>query len=134
MSIHYTLFWLFLTAAFGKSDLGLPGVVAATVGLAALAIAIVGMVRKPSWRLLWLLLPIGVVHIFLQVVGIWLIGDHHEALTLSIYWIALLGTASVGAFAARSNRIAAAGTTVFTLVYGWIAFSALLFVFWNGFH
>src|SRR3569832_2665411 len=98
MSIHYTLFWLFLTAAFGKSDLGLPGVVAATVGLAALAIAIVGMVRKPSWRLLWLLLPIGVVHIFLQVVGIWLIGVFFVVLLFLFFWFVFLGLVFLGAF------------------------------------
>ena len=33
MSIHYLLFWLLLTAAFGKSDLGMLGVVVAWIGL-----------------------------------------------------------------------------------------------------
>ena len=134
MSIHYALFWLLLTAAFGKSDLGLFGVVIGTVGLLALPVALVGIVRRPSWHLLWFALPLAVVHIFLQVVDVWLIGDHHETITLSIYAAALLATLAVAAYATRRSLLAASGTTIFVLVYGWIAFEVSLFVFWNGFH
>ena len=134
MSIHVTLFWLLLTAAFGKSDLGLLGVVVACLGLVALGVALIGIVRRPSWPLLWLLLPIAVVHVFLQLVCVWLIGDHHEVVTLSLYGAALLAAAIVAGYATRTNPLAAAGGVVFVLVYGWIAFEASLFVFWTGFH
>ena len=90
MSIHFILFWLLVTAAFGQSDLGLLGVLVAMLGLIALAVAIVAILLKPSWRLLWLALPIAVTHIFLQIVCVWLIGDHHEAAALSAYAAVLL--------------------------------------------
>jgi len=134
MSIHYLLFWLLLTAAFGKSDLGVLGVATATLGLAALAVAVVAAIRQPSWRLLWFALPIAVTHAFLQIVGIWLIGDHHEAIAVSLYAAALLAALAIAAYAARANRLAVAGAVVFALAYGWIAYEVSLFVFWNGLH
>lgn len=134
MSIHYLLFWLLLTAAFGKSDLGLLGIVVGGLGLAALAIAVVATIHKPSWQLLWFALPIAVTHAFLQIVGIWLIGDHHEAAAVSLYAAALLIALAIAAYAARANRLAVAGAIVFALAYGSIAYEASLFVFWNGLH
>ena len=74
--------WLYITALLGQSDLGPVGVVVTGAGLLGLAVALVGTVRRPSWPLLWLLLPLAVPLIDLQVVGIWLIGDHHEAMAL----------------------------------------------------
>ena len=134
MSIHYTLFWLLLTAAFGKSDLGPLGIGLAIIGLVALALAIVASVRKPSRSVLWLLLPIAVTHVFLQIVDVWLIGDHHETAALSIYAVALVATLAIAGYAARANNLAIAGAVVFALVYAAFAFDASLFVFWNGFH
>ena len=134
MSIHYTLFWLLLTAAFGKSDLGPLGIGLAIIGLVALALAIVASVRKPSRSVLWLLLPIAVTHVFLQIVDVWLIGDHHETAALSIYAVALVGTLAIAGYAARANGLAVAGAVVFALVYAAFAFDASLFVFWSGFH
>ena len=133
MSIHYLLFWLLLTAAFGKSDLGMLGVVVASLGLAALGVAIVGIVRKPSRQLLWLLLPIAVTHVFLQVVDVWQIGDHHEMIALSIYAIGLFAAVVIAGYFARANRLAAAGGLTFALVYAWFTYAVSLFVFWNGF-
>ena len=134
MSIHYTLFWLLLTAALGKSDLGPLGTGLAIIGLVALGLAIVASVRKPSRSLLWLLLPIAVTHAFLQFVDVWLIGDHHETAALSIYAVALVGTLAIAGYAARANGLAVAGAVVFALVYAAFAFDASLFVFWSGFH
>ena len=134
MSIHYTLFWLLLTAAFGKSDLGPLGIGLAIIGLVALALAIVASVRKPSRSVLWLLLPIAVTHVFLQIVDVWLIGDHHETAALSIYAVALVATLAIAGYAARANNLAIAGAVVFALVYAAFAFDESLFVFWNGFH
>lgn len=134
MSIHYTLFWLLLTAAFGQSDFGLLGVLVGGLGVAGLAIALVAAIRKPSWQLLWFALPIAVTHAFLQIVGIWLIGDHHEAIAVSLYAAALLIALAIAAYAARANRLAVAGAIVFALAYGSIAYAASLFVFWNGLH
>ena len=126
--------WLFMTAALGQSDLGLLGVVVTVVGLSGLALALGAIIRKPSWSLLWLVPPLAVPHVFLQVVGIWLIGDHHEVVVLSLYAIALFAALAMAIYAARANRLAVAGGTVFTLSYAWIAFQASLFVFWNGLH
>lgn len=129
MSIHFILFWLLVTAAFGQSDLGLLGVLVAMLGLIALAVAIVAILLKPSWRLLWLALPIAVTHIFLQIVCVWLIGDHHEAAALSAYAVVLLAALAVAGYAARGNRLAAAGSGIFALTYAWFAFEVSLFIF-----
>jgi hypothetical membrane protein len=126
--------WLFITAALGQSDLGLFGVVLTVVGFLGLALALVASIRKPSWPLLWLVLPPVVPHVFLQVVGVWLIGDHHETVSLSLYAAALLATLVIAVYAARANPLAVAGAVVFALTYAWIAFVASVFVFWNGLH
>jgi len=67
-------------------------------------------------------------------VGIWLIGDHHEAMALSLYAAALLAAIAIAVYAARANPLAAVGAVVFTLSYAWIAYEASLFVFWSGLH
>ena len=134
MSIHYTLFWLLFTAAFGKSDLGWLGIVVSIISLVALAVAVIAILRKPSWSALWLLLPMAVTHVFLQFVVVWLIGDHHETFALSLYALALLAAVGIATYAARANRAAVVGTAVFAMAYGWFAYDVSLFVFWNGFH
>ena len=126
--------WLYITALLGQSDLGPLGVVVTAAGLLGLAVALVATVRRPSWPLLWLLLPLAVPLIDLQVVGIWLIGDHHEALALSLYAGALLVALAVAAYAARATPVAVIGAAVFTLACAWIAFQSSLFVFWSGLH
>jgi hypothetical membrane protein len=126
--------WLFVTAALGQSDLGLLGVIITVVGFLGFALALVAAIRKPSWPLLWLLLPLTVPHVFLQVVGVWLIGDHHETVSLSLYAAALLAALVITVYAARANPLAVTGAVVFALTYALIAFEASLFVFWNGLH
>jgi len=130
----FLLPWLFVTAALGQSDLGLLGVVVTVVGLGGLALVLAATIRRPSWPLLWLVLPVAVPHVFLQVVGVWLIGDHHETMALSLYAIALLAALAIAIYAARANPLAVTGAAVFALAYAWIAFEASLFVFWNGLH
>jgi hypothetical protein len=126
--------WLYVTALLGQSDLGLLGVVVAATGLVGLAIAVVAAVVKPSWRLLWLALPLLVTHGYMQVVGGWLIGDHHEIVAVSLFALALVASVGWAAYAARANPVAVLGATMFALAYAWVAYQASLFVFWNGLH
>ena len=70
----------------------------------------------------------------MQVVDVWLIGDHHETAALSLYGIALLAAVVAAGYLARANRLAAAGGLTFALVYAWFTFVVSQFVFWNGFH
>lgn len=126
--------WLYVTALLGQSDLGWLGIVVTVVGLLGLGVTLVATIRRPSWPLLWLLLPFAVPHIFLQVVGIWLIGDHHEVEALWLYAAALLAASAIAIYAARANLMAVTGAVVFVLSYAWIAYEASLFVFWNGLH
>ena len=126
--------WLFITALLGQSDLGRLGIAVAAVGVAALAIALVAAFRRPGWPLLWLLLPLAVPHVYLQVVGVWRIGDHHEVAAVSLYAVALIAALAIAGYAARANPLMAAGAAVFALAYAWIAYQASLFVFWTGLH
>jgi hypothetical protein len=126
--------WLYVTALMGQSDLEWLGVIITVVGLLGLALALVAGLRRPSWPLLWLLLPLAIPHVYLQVVGIWLIGDHHEAVALSLYAAALLAAIAIAIYGARANPLAAIGAVVFSLSYAWIAHEASLFIFWNGLH
>ena len=134
MGIHVILFWLLLTAAFGKSDLGTVGVVMACIGLVGLVAGLVGALQRPSRRLLWLLLPLAVVHAYLQIVGVWSIGIRHETITLSLYGLTLLAALGIAAWTGRASRLAVAGGVAFLAVYGWFAFEVSLFVFWTGLH
>ena len=126
--------WLFIAALLGQSDLGRLGIAVAAVGVAALAIALVAAFRRPGWPLLWLLLPLAVPHVYLQVVGVWRIGDHHEVAAVSLYAVALIAALAIPGYAARANPLAAAGVAVFALANAWIAYQASLFVFWTGLH
>jgi hypothetical protein len=126
--------WLYVTALLHQSALGLPGVLIAGAGLAGLLVALIAAVSRPSWRLLWLLLPLVVTHAYMQIVGIWEIGDHHETAAVSLYGLALFASLAGAGYAARQNRLAVAGAVVFALAYAAIACEASLFVFWNGFH
>ena len=126
--------WLFITALLGQSDLGRLGIAVAAVGVAGLAIALVAAFRWPGWPLLWLLLPLAVPHVYLQVVGVWRIGDHHEVAAVSLYAVALVAALAIAGYAARANPLAVAGAAVFALAYAWIAYQASLFVFWTGLH
>ncbi len=134
MSALVILPWLLVTAALGKSDLGWLGVVIGVLAVAGLGLAIVAAVRKPSWPLLWLLLPVVVPFAYLQAVGVWLVGDHSETATLAIYASVLLGSLAFAAFAARANRLAIAGASVLAVTSAFVAYEATLFVFWNGLH
>ena len=134
MGVHVILPWLYVTALLGQSDLGLLGIVVAALGLAGLAVALAAVVYRPSWRLLWLVLPLLVTHVYMQVVGGWLIGDHHEAVAVSLFALALAAALGWAAYAARANPVAVAGAAIFALAYAWIAYEVSLFVFWNGLH
>lgn len=125
---------LYATALLGRSDLGLIGIVVTGAGLAGLVFAVAAAVYNPSWRLFWLLLPLLVTHAYLQVLGVWRIGDHHEALAVGFYALSFLASLGVAAYAGRANPMAIAGGAVFALAYAFIAYEASLFVFWNGLH
>lgn len=134
MGVHVILPWLYVTALLAQSDLGGAGVAITVMGLVGLALAIVAAVYRPSWRLLWLGLPVLVTHIYMQVVDVWQIGDHHETIAVSAYALALGGAVAIAVYAARANLVAVAGATTFALAYAFIAYQASLFVFWNGLH
>jgi len=126
--------WLYVTALLRQSDLGLAGVLIAGAGLAGLLVALIAAALRPSWRLLWLLLPLAVTQAYMQVVGIWQIGDHHETMAVSAYALGLLVALGVAAYLGRHNPVAIAGAVVFNLAYAAIAYEASLFVFWHGLH
>ena len=125
---------LYLSALLGHSALGIAGVAVTALGLAGLALALVAAIRRPSWRLLWLLLPLAIVQAYMEVVAIRQVGDHDEALTVIISAFALLIGLGIAAVAARANRMAVIGAAIFVIAYAWIAYQASLFVFWNGLH
>jgi hypothetical protein len=132
VGVHVILPWLYVTALLGRSDLGLIGIVVTAAGLAGLVFAMVAAAHRPSWRLFSLLLPLLVTHAYLQVVGVWLIGDHHEAIAVGLYAFSFLAALSVAAYAGRANPLAVAGGAVFSLAYAFVAYQASLFIFWNG--
>ena len=134
MSVHVILPWLYVTALAGQSDLGLAAIIVTGAGLAGLALALGAAFLRPSWRLFWLVLPLVATHLYIQNVAGWRIGDHHEAVAVSTYALALLAALAGAGYAARANPVAIAGATIFALAYAFIAYEASLFVFWTGLH
>jgi hypothetical protein len=134
LGVHVILPWLYVTALLGQSDLGLPAIIVTGAGLAGVALTLGAALLRPSWRLFWLVLPIVVTHLYIQIVAGWLIGDHHEAAAVSAYALALLAAMAGAGYAARVNPVAIAGATIFALAYAFIAYEASLFVFWTGLH
>jgi hypothetical protein len=125
---------LYITALLGQTDLGTTGVVVTAVGLAGLAVAIIAAIRRPSRSLLWLLPPLAVPYLYFLVVGVLLIGDHHEALVISFYALAFLASVAFALWSARRHRLALTGATLFLLSWAFIAYEATIFVFWTNLH
>jgi hypothetical protein len=126
--------FLYATALFGQTDLGTTGVVVTALGLAGLAVAIIAILRRPSRSLLWLLLPLAIPYLYFLLVGIFLIGDHHEFLMESLYVLAFIASLVLAVWAARHNRMAITGATVFLLSWAFIAYEATIFAYWTGLH
>ena len=125
---------LYATALLGQTDLGTAGVIVTALGLAGLAVAIVAALRRPSRSLLWLLLPLAVPYLYFLLVGVLAIGDHHEAVAVSLYALAFASTLVLALRRARRHPLALAGATLFLLSWAFIAYEATLFVFWTGLH
>jgi hypothetical protein len=134
MSIHLEPAWLMIASTFGALDIGQLSAVIGLTGLAGLLIVLAGAILLPSWRLLWLLLPLAATHLFVQIIGVWRIGDHHEPESLTLYAAGFVAALTVATWQARGNRLALAGAWIFSLAYGWFSLTATLFVFWNELH